>query len=860
MKFTYRIIFAMLIAMVWAVPANTADAYDEFRIENVRYDARFPDPDSFLGHRLGEAPVRHHMLVSYFETIAAMSDRISIEIIGYSHERRPILFLVITSPENHTRLDDIQKRHIALTDPDSNQRIRDDMPVVTWLNYGVHGAEASGMDAALPTLYHLAAAQGPEIEELLENSVILMTAIFNPDGHSRRAAWFDQNLALAVNTDRSTRLHNAAWPGARTNHYWFDLNRQWLLLTQPESRAWVAKWHEWRPNLSIDYHEMGSDSTYYFHPGVASRTYPLVPDEVMDLMAEFSEHPAEFMDSEARLYYGKESFDNFYIGKGSTYPLMNGAVGILYEAGNAGGGVVETVNGLKSYRDNIRTHFRTSITSVEGALALRIKLLDFQKRFYADTIEIAESENVKAYVFSANGDQARMHHFLDLLARHRIEAFELRRGIAASGQRFEPGDAYIVPMDQPQIRMIKALFETITEFEDTTFYDISSWTMPFAFNLDYAALGARLFKRNLLGGEAAMVMPVASPPTRTRYAYMFSWDQYYAPRALNRLLSEGVLAKVATREVEITTTSGIVTMLRGSIMVPLENQTVSATQIFELMQQAASEDAVTVHAVTSGRATGQGDLGGPSFRALEMPKTLMVVGDGVSAYNAGEIWHLLDFRMNMSLTMMDQTDLGSIDWARYSHIIFPGGSGVGLDEQDTERLKQWVEEGGSLIGMRQGALWINQTILNPVNSTDEEADKEEIDRKVYGGKDSDEAIGLISGTIFRGDLDITHPIGFGYPDRELAVHRDTNILFERPENPYATVFQYDENDPLLSGYASRENRDKLAGTAGIIAERKGSGSIILYADNMNFRGIWYGTNKLFLNSLFFSKAFDHVED
>ncbi len=360
------------------------------------YDANIPTPAEFLGFELGRHPVRVHQMAEYLQQLAGLSDRLSIETIGYSHERRPILFLVATSPDNHQRLDEIQRQHVALSEPDQDQAISDDMPVVTWLNYGVHGAESSGLDSVLPVVYQLAAARDPETERLLSESVILITAVFNPDGHANRISWFDRYGGEQIIANPDHAEHRYDWGTARTNHYGFDLNRQWLLLTQPEPRAWMAKWHAWRPNLTVDYHEMGSNSTYYFHPGVRTRTNPLVPDEAETLMAQTAARSEAFLDSEARLYFHGEQFDNFYIGKGSTFPLVNGGIGVLFEAGAALGREIETPNGLRTYRENIRKHFMTSIASAQSAVDLRREYLQYQKTFYADALKAGRDARPRA--------------------------------------------------------------------------------------------------------------------------------------------------------------------------------------------------------------------------------------------------------------------------------------------------------------------------------------------------------------------------------------------------------------------------------------------------------------------------------
>ena len=851
-------VFLIFTLLAFASPV-AAQSYDDFRVEGVTYDAAVPTPEEMLGHPLGKAPVRHHKLLEYIRQIAEASPRMSVETIGYSHERRPILFVVVTSPENHARLDEIRAAHIKLTDPASVATSKADMPVVTWLNYGVHGAEASGMDAALPTLYHLAAAQGEAIEKQLEDSVILITAIFNPDGHNRRAAWVDQNLSKVINRDRVHRLHNTPWPGGRTNHYWFDLNRQWLLLSQPEPRAWVAKWHEWRPNLSVDYHEMGSDETYYFHPGVPGRTNPHVPKEAEALLLEYADYPASFMDAEARLYFNQEIFDNFYIGKGSTYPLVNGAIGVLFEAGRAVGGEVDTDSGIKSYRDNIRTHFRTSLKSIEAGVGMREKLLDYQQRFYEDALAAGRRDRVKAYVFAAPEDPARVNHFIDVLRRHRIEVHLLAGEVSAEGKTYRAGQAYIVPTAQPQFRMIASLFETITEFEDNIFYDVSSWTLPLSFDLDYGSLQGRRLDPATLGASVEAVFEKAPEPHEAPFAYAFDWSHYYAPKALYRVVSQGLLARASRRALTLDTTKGPVGLSGGSIIVPLERQTKSKAEIHTIMRAIALEDGIPVHAITTGRAASGGDLGGPSVGPVEAPKPLLAVGPGVSAYDAGEIWHLLDYRMHIRLTMTDLEDLHGFDLSDYTHLLLPGGNYKKVNEKLAKKVTEWVQAGGVLIAIRQGAEWAHGKVLYPDEKKPEETPKtSQPERVPYAEKERTEALDLVAGTIFRGRLDNTHPIGFGYADTDIASQRDTTIIFEPPQNPYATVVQY-ADEPLISGYASAENQKKIAGTAMLIAERKGKGSVILFADNPNFRGIWFGTNKLFLNGLFFGTHFEPPE-
>ena len=868
-------IASLVVADASLAQVDVRDADADMYAADTSYDPAIPTPEQFLGHALGHEPVRHHKLVDYITRVAELSDRLSVEIIGYTHERRPILFVVATSPENHARLDTIRTRHKALAEADNDRPVGDDMPGITWINYGVHGAESSGMDASLPFVYHLAAARGDEIERILSDSVVLVTAIFNPDGHAQRVAWFDAYGGKRRIGDPAHIEHQHNWQFARTNHYWFDLNRQWLLLTQPEPRAWMRKWHEWRPNLTVDYHEMRGEETYYFHPGVATRTNPLVPDRAEELMEQTVRTSEDFLDGEGRLYFHGENFDNYYIGKGSTFPLVNGGIGVLYEAAATHGRENETKNGLRTYRENIRKHFRTSVASIQAGANLKLEYLHYQKEFYRSALSEASKYPTKAWVFSAPGDPARTHFFADLLNYHRIDTHRLARDISVDGKTFEAADSLVVSASQPQYRLIRSIFEAVTEFEDTTFYDVSTWTMPPAFGLNYAALSNRNFRSNLIGDAFVPPMPVAKAPDETAYGYVFEWGPYFAPRALQRILEGRLLARVATKRFTAITPRGQREFPSGSIVVPFDRQETERAEIHELMQTIAAEDGITVHALTSGRSangTSGINVGGSSFRALELPEILLVVGDDIDLYDAGEIWHLADYRMQMPITLRRRDSLGDIDWSRYTHIIFPSGEYEEYEPEYADRLRLWIAEGGTAIGMRDAAPWLRAATLDWVDpeseealaaaeseNSDEEEEAEEPERLSYSDKDDFEANKVIGGAIFAADLDVSHPLGFGYADRAIFLHKNVEEPLLPTENPFGTVIAYTD-EPVFSGFVSDENRDALAGTPSLIAERSDEGSIILFADNPNFRGYWYGTNKLFLNAVFFSKVFEAPEE
>ncbi|MFM1592950.1 MAG: M14 family zinc carboxypeptidase [Woeseiaceae bacterium] len=847
--FTYQISFAN----------DQQDIDQEIFPTNINYNIDIPTPASFLGRPLGAAPVRHHELVSYLQLVANLSNRLTIETIGFSHERRPILFVVATSESNQTKIDEIKKQHIALTEPASNQNIKKDMPVITWLNYGVHGAESSGMDASLPTIYHLAAAKGKEIDALLKNSVILITAVFNPDGHANRIAWLDTFGGQIPNSNPEHIEHNYDGRLTRTNHYGFDLNRQWISATQPEPRAWVTKWHEWRPNVSVDYHEMGSEQTYYFSPGVPTRNHPLIPKQGMELVAKVVKPSEAILDSQKRLYFHGDRYDHFFLGKGSSFPLVNGGVGILHEASSARGVKIDTRNGIRTYRENIIKHFRTSIANAQGAVNNKIELLNYQKEFYGNVPTRAAQHPIKAYILSAGKDKARLYHFIDLLNFHRINVYHLNNDVTLNQINYKRDETVIVPLNQSQHTLIRGMFDLAHEFEDSKFYDVSTWTLPLAYGLEYSEINDVNLSDKLLGQLVDNAKPSAPQPDQPEYAYAFEWSNYYSPKALYRILNSSLFTKVALNPFTASTSKGIYEFDRGSIIVSFDRQAVTPEKIHKLLQDVAKDHGIEIHALTSGRSVAGSktpDVGSQFNKAIQKPTILLVAGRDMDWYNVGEIWHLLDQRMEIPVTISDRNLMQNTEFDRYTHIIFAGGKYKNYRPEFNKELEQWIRKGGTIIGIRQGADWIQNSLLDGdvKNDKAEQINNSDI-RYAYAEKEGRDPLEFIGGTIFAGDLDITHPLGFGYSNKNIALHKNTTSILSRPKNPYGTVIAY-KDSPILSGYASENNQRAIANTAALVAERYGNGSIILFADDPNFRATWYGTNKLFLNSLFFSLAFE----
>ncbi|MDX2141966.1 MAG: M14 family metallopeptidase [Rhodospirillaceae bacterium] len=833
------------------------------------YDPAIPTPEHYIAHEVGTRVVRPDQIIGYAQLLDALSDKVTSEIIGYSHERRPIIALVITAPENHAKLEDLRTRHLKLSDPTADAEIDDGMPVVTWLGFGVHGDEVSSLDAGMLAMYDLVAATDDAATAQRKSSIVVLLPSLNPDGFGRASQWMNMNGSLVPVTDEQHREHNPGWPRGRGNHYWFDLNRQWVLQTQPEPQAWLSMFQRWKPNISADFHEMPADSTFFFSPGIATQVNPYISKATRELQSPIAGRFADTLNADQDFYFSEEFFDEFNPAMGSTFPAVNGAVGYLFENRGFSGRAVDNDTGIVTLESRIRRQFRLAQATVEAAVDNRTRLLEHQKKFYEESIGLARAQRSQAYVFSAPGDPAKAHAFNEVLGRHHIRVFPATRDLRVGDKVFAANDSYIVPVVQPQYRVIQNIFEARTQFDDVVFYDVSTWNMPLAFGLEVAALPSGPVDA-MAGRVAENKFPTALPPQKSDYAYAFEWTGLYAPRATNRILSAGGRARVATASFRGVTSSGPKTFAPGTIVVPVgENQGLSGEALFALMSRIARDDGLAIHALPTGRTDPGPDLGSNAVVPLRAPKPLIVTGDPIRQYDAGELWYQLDQMAEVATTLRDVGALRSADLARYTHIILPDGNYASLGEDMAKTLDAWVKAGGTLIGTKRGAVWAVKNNFIQAEVIDDRVDsgfeppppkegkgddKAPPPRQSFAAKEAAEAGDKIRGTIFQGQVDRAHPIGFGGASPTMPVFRDARVILGRSKNPFATVVAY-ADAPQLAGYVSAENLKKLAGSAAVIADRRGKGSVILFADDPAFRAYWHGTTKLFFNAIFFSTAF-----
>jgi len=854
-----RLFYLFAVVLLFNIGAvNNADAQSVPMVNDppaqgvTGYSDVIPIPDEVLGYLIGEKHTRPHLIVEYFQRIAGISDRVEYGEHGRSYDGRKLVHSIITSPHNHNRIDDIKEFNKKLsTDPGSmTEADLEDMPAVVWMGYGVHGNEASSFEAAMLLLYHLAAGEGEHIENILNDLVILLIPSLNPDGHARHGNWVNANRGSVPTTDPQHREHNEPWPGGRTNYYWFDLNRDWFPVQHPESIGRIQLYNEWRPQLVTDYHEFGSNSTYFFQPGVPSRYNPHIPGNSIDLLKEVGEYHATALDERGALYYTRETFDDFYIGKGSTYPMVSGAIGILFEQASSRALKRETRFGTLTFDFTILNQFTTSLSTLDACYSLREELLQNQREFYIEANEYARQKGVRAYIIDKSSDRTVTQELFRIMNSHRVSMYDLDNDVTVDGTTFQANQAIVIPTEQPEARFIFAAFEQRTEFTDSVFYDISTWSLPLAFNLPYAEY--RQDPANLLGSrlEEFAYESGGINGGRASYAYVLEWNRYYAPRALHRLHSNEVTTIAAMRPFTTMVNGEEREFSRGSIVIPVRQQEIDENELYDLLQDIVTNDHVTVHSLESSRTIDGPDLGSPAMRVLTKPEVAIISGSGTSSYEVGEAWHLLNERMNMPVTLLNVDAIDDADLDRYTTLVMVHGNYNTLSDPGAENILEWVRRGGVLITTKNATRLAAERELIDLEIIESENTIEDVryeDMWIARGADR------IGGAIFEAHLDTSHPIAYGYEER-VPLFRNHMNFYSATNGAGQTVAEYTDS-PLMSGYISDDRLEELRNTVAIIAQRSGSGRVVAFADNPNFRAFWFGTNRLFLNAIFFGSIF-----
>ena len=846
-------------------------------------DTKIPTPEAFLGYPIGSYLTRHDQVVAYFRQLEKVSDRVHVESIGKTYEQREQVIVTITSAANYQKLEQIRQEHLSQIDP-AKPVLGNSAPIIINLGYGVHGNETSSTETSLLTGYFLAASNDAETQKWLSESVIFIDPSLNPDGRDRAANWLNAYHSFPPVGDPADKEHQEGWPGGRTNHYFTDLNRDWLNLVQVESRNRLTFFHKWYPNVQIDFHEQGTNATYYFEPTPKSHESPIIPQFLYDYQVTLAKYHAKALDDIGSFYFTKENYDNLSPIYGSTYPKFFGSVAATFEQARSLGIVQESTNGPLTFAFTIRNHLATSFSTIKGAVAEKAGLFKVQKDFFKYALEQGQKNPAKGFVFGDKNDQNLTQKFLGLLLQHHVEVYELADNLSQDGKTFEKNNSYIVPSAQANFLIVHSVFEE-NALKDSIFYDNTGWSIIHAYGLKYAKLNGAFSK-----GAIVKNLPIASKSLNIEkgaYAYLINSSDYNYTKALYQLQLKNILVKTAFKSFVANTSSGKKTYLPGALVIPVVGQTVSADSLLASLNNVAKSANIEITPVSSGFSAEGIDLGSSNVKAVRKPEVALAFGQGVTSSEAGQVWFLLNQQLDLPVTKLDLQSFARTSLNRYNVLVLPGGNYSAWDKATVDKIKSWVNDGGTLITFQTATQWaVQQEIvkeklsqtetssrrgdLPPVNfSAEKPGDDSKKDqpkatgnnagvklpkptseRLDYTRQEDVEGSKRINGAIFVSDLDISHPIAFGVTSRKLFINKNGSTLLLPSANKYATVAQYTAK-PLINGYSSKINTAKVANSAAIIATGIGNGEVILFADDPTYRGYWLGTARLFLNAVFF---------
>lgn len=809
-------------------------------------------PEAFLGYPLGSRFTPHHRVVEYFNYVARTSPRVQLVQYGETYEGRPLLLAIISSPANLARIEALREDNLrragrlpGASDPDG--------PVFVWLSYNVHGNEASSTEAALLTLYTLAHPDSQRTGAWLEQAVVLLDPCLNPDGRERYVQWQMRTLGVQPNPDPIAREHQEPWPGGRTNHYYFDLNRDWAWSTQQETQARLAIYRQWMPQIHVDFHEQGVDEPYYFAPA-ARPIHPLITAWQRAFQDTVGHNHARYFDEDGRLYFTREVFDLFYPGYGDTWPTFNGAIGMTYEQGGGprAGLAIHTAQGdTLTLAKRIRNHYTTGLSTLEIAVRQRRTLLTQFARYFAEA-QTQPAGRYPAFLIRGDAHPDRLAALGALLDRQGIRYGTLARSRTVEGvdyvtgtlRRLEarPGD-WVVSAFQPAGLLAQVLFEPDTPLPDSLTYDITSWALPYAFGLEAYALTERLEPDRNGWQRPAPELSANDRP----YAYLVRWGGLGAAQFLAEVLRQGVRVRMA----EVPLTLQGQRFEAGTLILARAGNEHLGAQFDRMVHEAARRWQQPLHRAPTGFMEEGPDLGSSRVRLLRRPRVYLLAGPPASAYAVGEVWHFFEHVLHFPITLITRDELDELQLGEGDVLILPHGF-YSTQDISLEALLEGVQRGARLIAL-EGALELlvgQQGVVLKRRQIQEEAGQEAtIKPRRYGDREREAISDQVLGAIYRVQLDATHPMAFGLP-RYFTLKRSTRA-YELLKNGW-NVAWLEEGRPR-SGFAGYRTVGQLRATLVVGTQRLGRGTLVFFVDDPLFRGFWYAGQVLFTNAVFFEE-------
>ncbi|MEP6465559.1 MAG: M14 family metallopeptidase [Parafilimonas sp.] len=803
-----------------------------------------PSPEQFLGYTLGDHFTPTYKIDAYFNAVAqAAPSMVKVQQYGKTNEGRDMMVAFISSPQNLENLENIRQNNLRLASMQKDNITADvNAPAIVWLSYNVHGNEPSGSEAAMKVLYALVDPDNADTKQWLQHVVVIIDPCQNPDGRDRYVNWFNNAVGDHFNADPQSREHDEPWPYGRTNHYNFDLNRDWAWQTQKENQQKVKLYNAWLPQVHVDLHEQEYDAPYYFAPA-AQPFHEVITQWQRDFQVQVGKNNAKYFDANGWLYYTKQIYDMFYPSYGDTYPTYSGAIGMTYEQGGIGAGLgIKTSSGdTLTLAQRILHHYTSSISTIEVSAINAQQLVTEFKKYFDNNINGVGLENV-TYVLTSS-DQNKIEAVKKLMDNNGIN-YGITNNENFTGYNYfdnktegfkNEGYQIAVNTLQPKGRMVKVLFEQQSKLVDSATYDITAWSIPYSYGLNAWAVKDKL--------------PVAPYPSlnniiavQSNYGVLIPYTSINASKILSNLLAQHVRVRFAA---DPFTYNGKI-FGRGTLIVLKGNNLASW---LTLANTYCSMYNVQPYAVETGFMDAGADFGSSDVHLIKAPRVALLTGNNVSQIAAGEVWNFFDNELNYPISQLMAEDIDDINLEDYDIIIMPDGNYSILNDKDiASNLENFVKLGGKIIATEGGAVKLasfDWSGLKLIKDTTQSSDS--IIQKKYGNAERDDLTSFIPGAIFKIQLDNTHPIAYGYPNFYFTLKQDAHV--------YATI-KDGWNVGILpanaytAGFVGSKLKPQLKQGVLIGEKHYGNGDIIIFNDDVLFRLFWQNGKMLFANAVF----------
>jgi hypothetical protein len=815
-----------------------------------------PSPENFLGYSLGSHFTPHFKIVNYFKKIAeAAPDMVKLEQYGETNEGRPLLLAYIATPENLKKLETIRTNSLRMAGLIKDKMLADEnMPAIVWLSYNVHGNEAASSEAAMKMIYELVNPSNTQTKNWLKNLVIIMDPCINPDGRDRYINWYNSVVGKTPNPNPQSREHREPWPGGRSNHYNFDMNRDWAWQTQLETQQRMKKYNEWLPQVHVDYHEQGYNAPYYFAPA-AEPYHEVITPWQREFQQYIGKNNAKYFDQNGWLFFTKQEFDLFYPSYGDTYPLYNGAIGMTFEQGgiSAGLAVINTAGDTLTLTERILHHFTTGMSTIEVSSQNSAKLVKEFHQYFSNP----KPAEFKSYLIKNNDNAGTLDALKTLLDRNLIDWGYANAGSFTgfsyqSGKqemyKAEAGDI-VINTNQPKTNLIKVLFERNSKITDSATYDITAWSLPFVYGLN--VYGGNVFINNTKESPQQKIINTQD----NGYGYAIKWNGLNSAKFLASVLKKNIKVRYAAQPFE----SGRKRFEKGTLLILKTSNQYAENNFSQVIIDAAKMYNVDAFPIASGFVDKGFDFGSDKINIIHKSTLALLTGNGVSSGGAGEVWHFFEQQLNYPITLINTDDIGRINWKDIDILIMPDGFYKFLsDKNAVEQLKNWIQQGGKLIAMENAVAQLSKSEFgikqkeNADDKKDGDKDKtrkdEYADLHKYEARERDNLMTSTPGSIYKVELDNSHPLGFGYPNYYYTLKQDDNVYeFLKDGGWNVGVIK---KDNYVSGFTGSKAKEKLKDGLIFGVQESGRGQIVYLADDVLFRSFWENGKLLFCNAVF----------